>query len=59
LRMLSYYISWHMKQRLAPILFQDNDKPGRQRLHWACHHKSSAAAVAGDHARCVAFRART
>src|SRR5258705_4261226 len=28
LRMLSYYISWHMKQALAPILFQDNDKPG-------------------------------
>jgi Transposase DDE domain len=26
LRMLSYYISWHMKQALAPILFQDNDK---------------------------------
>ena len=28
LRMLSYYISWHMKQALAPILFQDHDKPG-------------------------------
>lgn len=28
LRMLSYYISWHMKQALAPILFQDNDKHG-------------------------------
>src|SRR6201997_1221682 len=27
LRMLSYYISWHMKTALAPILFQDNDKP--------------------------------
>jgi transposase len=27
LRMLSYYISWHLKQALAPILFQDNDKP--------------------------------
>ena len=27
LRMLSYYISWHMKQVLAPILFQDDDKP--------------------------------
>src|SRR6202008_1183723 len=27
LRMLSYYISWHMKQALAPILFCDNDKP--------------------------------
>ena len=27
LRMLSYYLSWHMKQALAPILFRDNDKP--------------------------------
>ena len=27
LRMLSYYISWHMKQALAPILFVHNDKP--------------------------------
>ena len=27
LRMLSYYISWHMKRALAPILFVDNDKP--------------------------------
>jgi Transposase DDE domain len=27
LRMLSYYIGWHMKQALAPILFVDNDKP--------------------------------
>ena len=24
---MRYYISWHMKQALAPILFQDNDKP--------------------------------
>jgi Transposase DDE domain len=27
LRMLSYYISWHMQARLAPILFTDDDKP--------------------------------
>jgi hypothetical protein len=27
LRMLSYYISWHMKQALAPILYHDHDKP--------------------------------
>ena len=27
LRMLSYYISWHMKQALAPILFTDHNKP--------------------------------
>jgi DDE family transposase len=26
LRMLSYYIAWHMHQRLAPMLFTDDDK---------------------------------
>jgi hypothetical protein len=27
LRMISYYLSWHMQARLAPILFTDDDKP--------------------------------
>jgi len=27
LRMLSYYLSWHMQARLAPLLFADDDKP--------------------------------
>jgi hypothetical protein len=27
LRMLSYYITWHMQARLAPVLFTDDDKP--------------------------------
>ncbi len=27
LRMLSYYISWHLQARLAPVLFTDGDKP--------------------------------
>jgi hypothetical protein len=27
LRMLSYYISWHLQARLAPLLFTDDDKP--------------------------------
>src|SRR5271155_4824308 len=27
LRMLSYYLVWHMKQALAPLLFRDHDKP--------------------------------
>jgi hypothetical protein len=25
--MLSYYLSWHMQARLAPLLFTDDDKP--------------------------------
>src|SRR5215831_4192664 len=27
LRMLSYYLTWHMQARLAPLLFTDDDKP--------------------------------
>ena len=27
LRMLSYYLTWHMHDRLAPLLFTDDDKP--------------------------------
>jgi hypothetical protein len=27
LRMLSYYLSWHMQARLAPVLFTDDDIP--------------------------------
>ncbi len=30
LRMLSYYITWHMHARLAPLLFTDDDKPAAQ-----------------------------
>ena len=30
LRMLSYYITWHMHARLAPVLFTDDDKPAAQ-----------------------------
>ena len=30
LRMLSYYLSWHMQARLAPLLFADPDKPSAQ-----------------------------
>jgi hypothetical protein len=30
LRMLSYYLSWHMQARLATLLFTDDDKPATQ-----------------------------
>ena len=30
LRMLSYYVSWHMENRLAPILFRDADHPAAE-----------------------------
>jgi Transposase DDE domain len=55
LRMLSYYISWHMKQILAPILFQDNDKPAAA----AKRANPVAAAQRSDDAQAKAARKRT
>jgi len=31
LRMLSYYLSWHLQARLAPLLLTDDDKPAAAR----------------------------
>ena len=55
LRMLSYYISWHMKQALAPILFVDNDKPAAA----AKRADPVAAAQRSDKALTKAARKRT
>jgi len=55
LRMLSYYISWHMKQALAPILFVDNDKPAGA----AKRTNPVAAAERSDAALAKAARKRT
>jgi transposase len=30
--MLSYYVEWHMRRALAPILFDDDDKPTGEKL---------------------------
>jgi len=54
LRMLSYYISWHMKQALAPILFQDNDKPAaaaKRTNPVAAAQRSSSALAKAAHKR--------
>ena len=55
LRMLSYYLVWHMKQALAPILFVDNDKPAAA----AKRVNPAAAAQRSDTALAKAARKRT
>src|SRR5215208_5472183 len=55
LRMLSYYISWHLKHALAPILFHDNDKPAAA----AKRANPVAAAQRSDEALAKAARKRT
>jgi transposase len=55
LRMLSYYLSWHMKQALAPILFHDHDKPAARTKR----ANPVAAAERSDQALAKAARKRT
>lgn len=55
LRMLSYYLTWHMKQQLAPILFHDHDKPAAR----AKRTDPVAAAERSDPALGKASRKRT
>jgi hypothetical protein len=55
LRMLSYYLVWHMKATLAPILFVDNDKPAAT----AKRATPVAAAQRSDEALAKAARKRT
>jgi hypothetical protein len=55
LRMLSYYIGWHLKQRLAPILFHDHAK-GQARTKRA---NPVAAAERSNPALAKASRKRT
>ena len=55
LRMLSYYLVWHMKAALAPILFVDNDKPAAA----AKRANPVAAAQRSDDALAKAARKRT
>ena len=55
LRMLSYYLSWHMKQHLAPILFHDHDKPAAR----AKRTDPVAAAQRSNPALAKASRKRT
>jgi hypothetical protein len=55
LRMLSYYLVWHMKAALAPILFVDNDKPAAA----AKRTSPVAAAQRSDKAVNKAARKRT
>ena len=55
LRMLSYYLSWHMKQHLAPILFCDHDKPAAR----AQRTDPVAAAQRSNPALAKASRKRT
>jgi len=53
--MLAYYVEWHMRQRLAPLLFDDEDKAGAEALRTSV----VAPAVRSPAAQAKARRKRT
>jgi len=55
LRMISYYITWHMQAQLAPILFTDDDKPAAQ----AARHSPVAPSTRSPQALAKAATKRT
>ena len=32
--MLAYYVEWHMRQKLKPVLFDDEDAEGAEARHF-------------------------
>jgi transposase len=53
--MLAYYVEWHMRQALKPILFDDHDKPAAE----ATRSSIVAKAIRSDAARRKAATQRT
>ena len=53
--MISYYITWHMHARLAPVLFTDDDKAAAQ----AARHSPVAPAARSPRALAKAAAKRT
>ncbi|MCI0458174.1 MAG: IS1634 family transposase [Gemmataceae bacterium] len=49
--MLAYYVEWHMRQALAPILFDDHDKPAGERLRPSVVAPARRSLQAEDKAR--------
>ena len=53
--MLAYYVEWHMRQRLKPLLFDDEDPAAGE----AARHSVVAPAQVSDSAKAKARRKRT
>jgi hypothetical protein len=49
--MLAYYLEWHMRQSLAPILFHDHDPVGREAQRTSPVAKAKPSAAARDKAK--------
>ena len=46
--MLAYYLEWHMRQRLAPMLFDDTDKQAAEALRASVVAKAQRSPATAD-----------
>jgi hypothetical protein len=49
--MLAYYVEWHMRKDLAPILFDDGDKPAAEKLRASVVEQAQRSEAAQSKAR--------
>ncbi len=49
--MLAYFVEWHMKQRLAPILFTEDDPEGKKATRRSIIHAAGHSPSADKKAR--------
>jgi len=49
--MLAYYVEWHMRQKLAPLLFDDEDKQEAQKMRTSVVAQAQRSANAKNKAR--------
>jgi transposase len=49
--MLAYYVEWHMRRKLAPILFDDHDKPSAEAARKSVVQPARRSAAALEKAR--------
>ncbi|MGH8546289.1 MAG: IS1634 family transposase [Gammaproteobacteria bacterium] len=47
--MLAYYVEWHMRRALAPLLFDDDDKPSAERQRCSIVAPAKVSPKAGTH----------
>ena len=50
--MLAYYVEWHLRDKLAPLLFEDEDKEQAEALRTSVVAPAEVSPSARDKARC-------
>ena len=56
--MLAYYVEWHLRRRLAPLLFEEEDRAGARALRQSPVEKNATETLVAQRARVAAGEGR-